>query len=158
MSPGWFTVTAMSNPTTPTHSPSGKGLRMVRTPINPWTWSLNVGYNQAEILEGANRQLLCAGQTAVDADGNPQHSGDMRSQITLALDNLEAVLSAAEMNLTNITRLTIYATDVDEAMKHFDVLGARFGPLDAAPPMTLLGVTRLAIPGLMFEIDATAAD
>jgi len=43
-------------------------------------------------------------------------------------------------------------------MKHFDILGARFGPANAAPPMTLLGVTRLAIPALMFEIEAGAAD
>jgi len=43
-------------------------------------------------------------------------------------------------------------------MKHFDLFGARFGPVEAAPPMTLLGVTRLAIAGLMFEIEATAAD
>lgn len=131
---------------------------MKRTPINPWSWSLNVGYHQAEILEGANRQLICAGQTAVDAAGNPQHPDDMRQQIALALDNLEAVLSGAEMNLANITRLSIYTTDVDEAMKHFDLFAARFQPVNAAPPMTLLGVTRLAIPTLMFEIEATAAD
>jgi len=79
-------------------------------------------------------------------------------QITLALDNLETVLSAADMGVTNITRLNIYATDVDEAMKHFDLLGARLGPVDGAPPMTLLGVTRLAMPGLLFEVEATAAD
>jgi len=131
---------------------------MKRTPVNPWSWSLNVGYNQAEILEGAKRHLTCAGQTAVDADGNPQHPEDMRHQITLALDNLETVLSAADMGLANITRLSIYTTDVDEAMRHFDALGARFGAVGAAPPMTLLGVTRLAIPGLMFEIEAAAAD
>jgi len=131
---------------------------MKRTAVNPWSWSLRVGYNQAEILEGAKRQLTCAGQTAVDAEGNPQYPGDMRSQIALALDNLEAVLSAAGMGLASITRLNVYTTDVDEALKHFDVLGARFGPVGAAPPMTLLGVGQLAIHGLMFEIEATAAD
>jgi len=131
---------------------------MKRTPVNPWSWSLNVGYNQAESIEGANRQLVCSGQTAVDTEGNPQHAEDMRSQIALALDNLEAVLSAADMGVANIIRLSIYTTDVDEAMKHFDVLGARFGPVNASPPMTLLGVTRLALPTLMFEIEATAAD
>jgi len=131
---------------------------MRHTPVNPWTWSLNIGYNQAEIVEGAKRQLFCAGQTSVDAEGNPQHLNDMRSQITLALDNLQAVLDSADMNLTHIVRLALYTTDVDEAMKHFDVFGARFGPVNAAPPMTLLGVTRLAIPGLLFEIEATAAD
>ena len=131
---------------------------MKRTAVNPWSWSLNFGYNQAEMLVGVNRHLVCAGQTSVDADGNPQHPGDMRSQIALALDNLEAVLNAADMDLANVVRLNIYTTDVDEAMKHFDVLGSRFGPVDTAPPMTLLGVTRLAIPPLMFEIEATAAD
>ena len=131
---------------------------MKRTAVNPWTWSLNLGYNQAEILEGAKRQLNCAGQTAVDAEGRPQHPKDMRGQIMLALDNLEAVLSAAGMGFANITRLSIYTTDVDEAMKKFDVLGARLGPVKATPPMSLLGVTRLAMPELMFEIEATAAD
>jgi enamine deaminase RidA (YjgF/YER057c/UK114 family) len=33
----------------------------------------------------------------MDADGTPQHEGDMRSQIGLALDNLEAVLVGAGM-------------------------------------------------------------
>ena len=82
----------------------------------------------------------------------------MRKQIMLALDNLGAILQASNMGLANITRLGIYTTDVDEAMKHFDMFGARFGPVNASPPMTLLGVTRLAIPGLLFEIEATAAD
>lgn len=130
---------------------------MERTAVNPWNWSLKLGYNQAEIIENPTRQLICAGQTAVDGDGNPQHPGDMRGQIGLALDNLEAVLSGANMDLSNIIKLGIYATDVDEALKNFDLMGMRFGPIQCAPPMTLLGVTRLAIPGLLFEIEATAA-
>jgi enamine deaminase RidA (YjgF/YER057c/UK114 family) len=130
---------------------------MQRTPVNPWAWSLNLGYNQAEIIAGASRQVICAGQTAVDAEGNPQHPGDMRGQIGLALDNLEAVLTTAGLGLGDVVRLTVYATDVDEALKNFDLMGMRFGPIRCAPPMTLVGVTRLAIPTLMFEIEATAA-
>lgn len=138
---------------------SGKGNNaMQRTPVNPWPWSLNVGYNQAEIITGATRHLNCAGQTAVDGEGNPQHPGDMRAQLSLTLDNLESVLAAAAMGIANITRLRIFATDVGEAMKHFDLLGARFGAAGAAPPATLLGVTGLAMPGLMIEIEVTAAD
>lgn len=130
---------------------------MERTAVNPWDWSIKLGYNQAEAIEGATRQLICAGQTSVDANGNPQHAGDMRAQIDLALDNLEAVLKGADMDLGNVVRLGIYATDVEEALKNFDLMGMRFGPHQVAPPMTLLGVTRLAIPGLLFEIEATAA-
>jgi enamine deaminase RidA (YjgF/YER057c/UK114 family) len=129
---------------------------MQRTAVNPWDWSLKLGYNQAEIVDGARRQLICAGQTSVDGAGNPQHAGDMRGQIGLALDNLEAVLKGAGMGLGDVVRLTVYATDVDEALKNFDLLGMRFGPVRNAPPMTLAGVTRLAIPALMFEIEATA--
>lgn len=131
---------------------------MKRTPVNPWQWSLNFGYNQAEIIEGTNRQLICAGQTSVDGEGRPQHAQDMRKQIMLSLDNLEAVLNAAGMGLANIIRLVIHTTDVDGLMQHYDVIGARFGAANVMPPLTLLGVTRLAIPELMFEIEATAAD
>lgn len=129
---------------------------MKRTAVNPWDWSTKLGYNQAEMIEGATRQLICAGQTAVDANGNPQHAGDMRAQIKLALDNLEAVLSEAGLTLGNVTRLGIYATDVDEALKSFDLLAMRFGAHNVSPPMTLLGVNRLALLGLHFEIEATA--
>lgn len=129
---------------------------MERTAVNPWDWSIKLGYNQAEVIDGATRQVICAGQTAVDGEGNPRHPGDMRAQISLALDNLEAVLKDAGMNLSNVVKLGVYATDVDEALKNFDLLGMRFGPHQVAPPMTLLGVTRLAIPGLLFEIEATA--
>lgn len=131
---------------------------MNRTPVNPWPWSLPLGYNQAELLTGVTRQVICAGQTAVDATGAPQHPGEMRAQLDLALDNLEAVLTAAGMSLAQIIRLNVYATDVDAAMRNFDLLGQRFGPLGIAPPMTLLGVTRLALPPLMVELEATAAD
>lgn len=130
---------------------------MKRTAVNPWNWSLNLGYNQAEIIDGATRQLIVAGQTAVDENGAPQHIGDMRGQIGLALDNLEAVLAGADMDLSNMIKLGVYATDVDEALKNFDLMGMRFGPFQVSPPMTLLGVTRLATLGLLFEIEATAA-
>ena len=129
---------------------------MERTAVNPWDWSVKLGYNQAEVIEGATRHLTCAGQTSVDATGAPQHAGDMRAQIALALDNLEAVLADAGMTLGDVTKLGVYATDVDAALQNFDLLGMRFGPHRNTPPMTLLGVTRLALPGLMFEIEATA--
>lgn len=118
---------------------------MERKAVNPWDWSIKLGYNQAEIIDGATRQVICAGQTAVDGGGNPQHPGDMRAQISLALDNLEAVLKEAGMDLSNVVKLGVYATDVDEVLSNFGLMGIRFGPHRIAPPMTLLGVTRLAI-------------
>ena len=44
---------------------------------------------------------------------------------------------------------------MDAALQNFDVLGAKLGTFGASPPMTLLGVSRLALPPLMVEIEAT---
>jgi hypothetical protein len=41
-------------------------------PINPWSWSIKLGFDQAQLIEGHRRQLVCSGQDAVDADGNLQ--------------------------------------------------------------------------------------
>jgi enamine deaminase RidA (YjgF/YER057c/UK114 family) len=78
---------------------------MERTAINPWSWSAKLGFDQAQLVEGHRRELICSGQDAVDADGNPQHPGDMAAQLGLALDNLEAVLADADMTLANVVRL-----------------------------------------------------
>lgn len=131
---------------------------MQKIAINPWTWSLKFGFSQAEVRSGMTRELVCSGQTAVDAEGNPQHPGDMRAQLELTFDNLETVLAAAGMSPVNLTKLTVYVTDMDAALAAFDVLGARLGRFGVKPPMSLIGVSRLAIPPLMVEIDATAAD
>jgi enamine deaminase RidA (YjgF/YER057c/UK114 family) len=129
---------------------------MQRKAVNPWDWSLKLGYNQGELILGAGRWLVCAGQTAVDGEGRPCHDGDARGQVVLVLDNLEAVLREAGMALADVVSLRVYATDVDAVLAAFDVLGRRFGAAGAAPAMTLIGVTRLALPGLMVEIEAQA--
>ena len=130
--------------------------QLSRTQVNPWPWSIPLGYAQAQRVTGAQVHLLCAGQTAVDAQGAPQHPGDMRAQLALALDNLGAVLAAGGLGWADIVRLQVFATDVDAALQNFDLLGMRLGAAGAAPAMTLVGVTRLAIPGLMIELEATA--
>jgi enamine deaminase RidA (YjgF/YER057c/UK114 family) len=129
---------------------------MERTAVNPWTWSLNFGFNQGEVVDGATRVLFCAGQTSVDGDGTPQHPGDMAAQIGLAADNLQAVLAQAGMGLANVVRLNFYTTDVDAFIANAAVLGERTGAAGVAPPGTLLGVARLAFPELMVELEATA--
>ena len=131
---------------------------MNRQPINPWQWSLEFGFNQAELIEGQRRVLVCSGQTAVDAGGAPQHPGDLPAQMTMALDNLEAVLAGAGMTLSNIVRLNTYTTDVDSLLENYGVLGERLGTANVMPPGTLLGVSRLAFPDLLVEFEATAMD
>jgi enamine deaminase RidA (YjgF/YER057c/UK114 family) len=129
-----------------------------RTAVNPWPWSVEMGFNQGEVVEGKARELYCAGQTAMSADGQPQHAGDMAAQITLAVDNLEQVLAGAGMTLSNVVRLNIYTTDVDSFFAGYGAMAERFAAAGVAPPGTLLGVARLAFPELMVELEATAVD
>ncbi len=129
-----------------------------RTAVNPVTWSLAMGFNQGEVVSGQSRTLYASGQTAMAADGTPQHDGDMAGQLSLALDNLEAVLEEAGMSVGDLVRLTVYTTDVDLLLEHYGMLASRLGATAAAPPTSMLGVTRLAVPGQMVELEGTAVD
>ena len=102
------------------------------------------------------RQLVCGGQDSVDADGNPQHPGDMAAQIELSLDNLEAVPAAAEMTLADVVRLNVYTTDVDELFEQWGRLAERLGNAGCRFATTVLDATRLAAPQLLVLLEATA--
>lgn len=127
-----------------------------RTAINPWPWSTALGYSQAQLVTTATLTLHVAGQTAMSADGEPQHPGDLAAQLTASLDNLEAVLTAADMTLADVVRLNVYTTDVDALFPHYGLLAGRLAAAGVAPASTLLGVARLAIPTLLVELEATA--
>jgi enamine deaminase RidA (YjgF/YER057c/UK114 family) len=128
---------------------------MERTDVNPWEWSKGFGFSQAVQTSGGNRVLFCAGQTAAGADGSPPTTTDMAEQVTMAFANLTMVLEAAGMNLSDIVRLNVYTTDVDALFAAYGTVAGALAP--NLPAMTLLGVSRLAFPELMVEIEATAA-
>ena len=130
---------------------------MEREIVNPWTWQDNFGYVQGNLVSGAERVLHCAGQTSVDDEGTPINEGDMTAQIAKALDNLEAVLGQAGMSLADVVRLNFYVTDIDAFFGAAESHGKRFAEAGCRPASTLLGVSRLALPELLVEIEATAA-
>ncbi len=116
------------------------------------------GFNQGEVVSGHTRTLYCSGQASMGGDGRPEHLDDLAAQLDLSLDNLEAVLGRAGMSLANLVRLTVHTTDVDRLFEHYGVLASRLGAAGVAPPTTMLGVTRLALPGLMVELEGTAVE
>jgi enamine deaminase RidA (YjgF/YER057c/UK114 family) len=130
---------------------------MEREIVNPWQWQDQYGFVQANALTGAERVVLCAGQTSSDADGNPVHAGDMSAQVGQALDNLETVLEQAGLGLGDVVRLNYYTTDVQAFFGASDVLAERLRAAGCRPASTLLGVAALAFPEFMIEIEATAA-
>jgi enamine deaminase RidA (YjgF/YER057c/UK114 family) len=128
---------------------------MQRQAINPHSWTVKLGFDQAQLIEGHQRLLVCSGQDAVDANGSPQHPGDMAKQLDLALDNLETITTAAGMSLANVIRLNVYTTDIDEAIKHFPTITERVG--DSRYTTSVLGVASLPAQFLIM-LEATAVD
>ena len=129
---------------------------MERRNVNPWTWQDQFGFSQAVEVTGHQRTLICAGQTPTAPDGTTLHPGDMRGQVAAALDNLETVLGAAGYALSDVVRLNYFTTDIEAFFGAADILGERLGAAGIQPASTLLGVTRLAFPDLLVEIEATA--
>lgn len=129
---------------------------MERKIINPWTWQDQYGFVQANEVSGVSRTLICSGQTAIDAQGNLAHAGDMTAQLKLSLDNLDTVLNQADFSLADVVRMTIYTTDVDALLEAWPTLVGRLKEGECRATQTLLGVARLAFPELLVEIEATA--
>jgi enamine deaminase RidA (YjgF/YER057c/UK114 family) len=124
--------------------------------INPTTWNAAFGYDQAQLRPAPARLLTLAGQAATDADGALLHPGDMGAQFARATANVEELLAAGGMDLGDVHALTVYVTDMDAAFAAYGVLAARLAAAGATPPATLVGVARLAHPGMLVEITATA--
>lgn len=129
---------------------------MEQKTINPWDWQNQLGFSQAIEVRAAQRVLYCAGQASMSADGRPLHAGDMRAQIGQALDNVEVVLKSAGLSLSDVVRLNYYTTNVDDFFAAYEVVLRRLKDAGIQPSSTLLGVSRLAFPELLIEIEATA--
>lgn len=125
--------------------------------VNPWSWQDSLDFSHAvEVPEGC-KVLFVAGQTSVDPDGRPLYPGDMRAQLEKAFENLERVLLQAGLTLAHLVRLNYYVTDMKAFAGAREVVAAKLGALAVKPSGCLLGVTSLARPELMVEIEATAA-
>ena len=129
---------------------------MERRIINPWSWQDQFGFVQANEVTGAQRTIYCAGQTSTDDEATPVHLQDMSAQITQAMDNLETVLREAGAELADVVRLNYYTTDVDLFFEAYDAAVGRLAEAGCRPASTLLGVSSLAFPEFMVEIEATA--
>ncbi len=129
---------------------------MERRIVNPWTWQDQMGYVQANDVSGAQRTIFLSGQASVDEEGTPMHPGDMEAQLNQTLDNLETVLREAGAALSDVVRLNIYTTDVDGFFEAFGAAAGRLAQAGCRPASTLVGVTRLAYPQMLVEIEATA--
>lgn len=113
------------------------------------------GYSHVVIAEGPASLIYIAGQGGETADG--ALSDDFETQVKQALSNLQIALAAAGAGLANVAKLTVLIVDhSEERLRIFGgALKAAWGD-NPAPACTLIPVPRLALDGMLFEIEATA--
>ena len=127
---------------------------MDKTQVNPWSWQDAAGFSQAWRVDGARSLVFVSGQGAISADGQVVGEGDFERQTTQVFENLRAVLEQAGAGLDAIVKLTVYLTDI-ATLRDFGRIKAGF--IDGKQPAsTAVGVTSLALPGMMIEVEAIA--
>ena len=124
--------------------------------INPWNWQESQGWSWGIEVKNSTRTLYCSGQVSTDFQGNVIGSGDMRGQIDQCLDNLEKVLHEGGYELSDVVRIDYYTTDADLLMANWDLIADRLTDAACRAGGVLLGVSRLAVPELLIEIQAIA--
>lgn len=114
------------------------------------------GYSHVALAEGALRLVHVAGQGGEDVGG--QLSPEFDVQLAQALQNLQRALAAAGAGPEHVLKLTLLIVDHSQARLAgvSRALMALWGALPM-PACTLIPVPRLALDGMLFEIDATAA-
>ncbi|KAK8076763.1 hypothetical protein PG994_004035 [Apiospora phragmitis] len=114
-----------------------------------------VYYAPATITQGNNSRLIhVSGQVGTAPNGTVP--ADCESQIHLALLHLRKLLLAAGAAIQDIAKLTLYIVDYDPAQRKHARPIQRFLK-GHRPAITLVPVTQLAAPGLLFEVDAVIA-
>jgi enamine deaminase RidA (YjgF/YER057c/UK114 family) len=124
--------------------------------INPPGLSPPTGFSHAVTATGS-RVVYLAGQTALDTEGEIVGS-TLPDQFARALANLLTALRAAGGTPTDLARVTVYTTDVDDYRAHAPELGRIWHKLAGPeyPAMAVLGVVRLWDTQALVELDGVA--
>lgn len=104
-------------------------------------------------VSGAQRWLILSGQIGMKQDGSLPE--DPVEQFETALKNVDNNLTAANMEVKDVLKLTIYLVDPIDAEKRRELLSA--WSKGHEPCMTLIYVTALASPKIKVELDAMAS-
>ena len=114
------------------------------------------GYSHTASIPAGTELVLVAGQYGSRTEGAVV-SPDFTGQVRQAFHNLGVALAAHGLDLGHVVQLRTYVVNLD-----FDKLGAiaqavQDGCGDTPPTQTVIGVASLAMPDILFEVEALAA-
>lgn len=82
-------------------------------------------------------------------------AGDFRAQAVQAFENLKAALAAAGAGFEHVVKITNYFVDISQ-ITVFREVRDRYFDTKAPPASTAVQIGELAMPELLFEIEAIA--
>ncbi|MGW1210895.1 RidA family protein [Streptomyces sp. NPDC002499] len=126
-----------------------------RTITNPPALHDPTPFGYSHAVSAPGELVFIAGQYASDATGSPV-PGDFAAQVDVAFERLRSALAGVGLGFEHVVRLGTFIVDHD--VTKLEILGkalhTHFG--DRLPAQTLSGVASLALPGMLFEVDAVA--
>jgi len=96
-------------------------------------------YNQAVLLGDL---LYTSGQIAIDPKTGELEIDDIESETTLVMENLKAILEAAEMTFENVVKSSIFVSDMHNFSKINEIYGRYFNE-ETAPARETVEVANL---------------
>lgn len=108
-------------------------------------------YSDAVVVSGPGRWIQVAGQVGMDADGKVE--GDLAAQTHATLDNVEKVLAKVGADLSDVVKIVVYLTSLDDYASFSAVRAERFG--DVLPASAAVQVAGLLLDAEI-EIEALA--
>ena len=128
--------------------------------VLPHTLPKPAGFSYGfEVKHG--RLLFIAGQVARDQNNAVVGKGDLVAQFRQVCRNIQAVVSAAGGDMTDVVKLTIYVLDVADYKARMRDIGGVYREYFGKhfPAMTLVGARDLfdAADGCLIEIEGVAA-
>lgn len=127
---------------------------MARELIEPDGLHPAPGFSHVAIARGG-RFVFVSGQVALAPDFSVIGGDDLRAQTVAAMENVGTALAAAGAGWDDVVRRTIYTKDATQFAVVTEAIESVTGS-DVHPPQTILGVTGLALPELLIEIEVTA--
>jgi 2-iminobutanoate/2-iminopropanoate deaminase len=109
-------------------------------------------YSEVVSVQGPGRWIHVAGQVAL-GDDNKLVEGDMAAQTERTLDHVERVLRRAGAELSDVVKITVYMTSLDDYAAFSEVRGRRFG--NNPPASAAVRVSGLMLDAAI-EIEAVA--
>ena len=125
--------------------------------LNWGNWQSRVGFSQVAHVRRPGRLLFLSGVGSEDeTQGTVQHIGDFTAQCNDAWASIRKIMEREGGSVKNIVRIVTYVTDPRTLGANNACKKAVFGD-GPYPPHTFLNVSQLALPGMLVEVEVTAA-